>query len=79
MQPFCFRSSAAFLVVAPAAATAFGLGRRRSLSSAALTLVMVFGLASAAGLGILRKGNKKLLHFVTVQELGNSILELMLL
>ena len=39
-----------FQVVAPAASTAFGLGRRRSHSSAAPALALVFPLASAAGL-----------------------------
>ena len=38
--------------MAPAASTAFGLGKRRSLRSAALALAVVFPLASAVGLRI---------------------------
>ena len=43
-----------FQVVAPAASTAFCLGKRRSLSTAAPALVVVFSLAWAAGLGLRR-------------------------
>ena len=66
-----------FQVVAPAASTAFGLGRRRSLHSdaklvptrsaaelvgAALALAASFPLASAAGLRLCKSSKENLLH-----------------